>query len=88
MLINTLEHNGIKGTVLEVFKNNLLGRKQMVKIRNIFSDPLGVKIGIPQGMVLGPILFITYINSLLNLNINGTSISYADDTVFLFKDKI
>ena len=58
MLIDTLEHNGIRGTVLEVFKNYLSGRKQMVKIRNIFSDPLDVKIGIPQGTVLGPILLL------------------------------
>lgn len=63
-------------------------RNQKVKIKNVYSSSLDVNIGIPQGIVLGPLLFITYINSLLKLNINGDSIAHADNTVLLFKGKI
>lgn len=86
LLINALEQYGVRGVVLEVFKNYLMERRQVVKIRNVYSDPLEVKIGVPQGTVLGPLLFITYINSLLNLNIDGVTVSYADDTVLFFRD--
>lgn len=43
-----------------------------------------MKIGVPQGTVLGPILFVTYMNSLLKLETGGSIISYADDTALIF----
>lgn len=76
----------MRGTVLNVFKNYLSDRYQMVRIRETISAPSKIVIGVPQGTVLGPILFITYLNSLTKLDINGTIISFADDTVLLFQD--
>lgn len=86
ILITVLQQCGIRGVVLDIFKNYLGLRTQYVKIRNTLSEPQLIKIGIPQGTVLGPILFNLYINSLSKLQIDGKVISYADDTVLLFSN--
>lgn len=85
-LLEVLEHYGIRGVVLEVFKNYLNNRKQIVGIRDSLSEPLNTQLGIPQGTVLGPLLFIVYINYLLCLNTSKSTISYADDTVLIFEE--
>lgn len=85
MLLQVLETYGVRGSVLDVFHDYLRDRSQSVKIGHILSDPLGIKMGIPQGTVLGPVLFIAYINSLTDISIeNGTVVSYADDTAVVF----
>lgn len=82
-LLNILEQHGVRGTVLDVFSNYLTNRLQQVKINNTLSDQMSIKIGVPQGTVLGPVLFLLYINSMLSLLPNIKIISYADDSVIL-----
>ena len=70
---------GIMNTELLWFKNYLKGRTQYCKINGIFSIKALVKLGVPQGSILGPILFIIYINDLPKYIKMFTNL-FADDT--------
>ena len=81
-LLDILEKDiGIKGTALEWFNSFLTGRTQCVKIENSLSDVLPVLFGVPQGSVLGPILFNIYTSSLSHVirNFGFSTSGYADD---------
>ena len=79
-ILEKLENYGIRGICHDLMKSYLSDRKQHVKIANFLSEPRTVLCGLPQGTVLAPILFITFLNDLLTLNIKGKIISFADDT--------
>ncbi|KAK9878787.1 hypothetical protein WA026_023852 [Henosepilachna vigintioctopunctata] len=84
-LLEILRAYGIRGVVLKIFESYMEERQQIFKIGDVLSEPLELKIGIPQGTVMGAIIFLVYINSLTNLVVDGGSlISYADDTAVVF----
>ena len=75
-----LEFYGVHGTTLDWFRSYLYGRQQCVEINGVRSDNRTVKMGVPQGSILGPLLFLLYINDLPNCLSKSTPILFADDT--------
>lgn len=85
ILIEKLELMGIRGLQLKLFESYLSNRTQCVKIDNITSDEATIQYGVPQGSILGPTLFLAYINDLCQLGFqNGKIVTFADDTALLF----
>ena len=85
ILIKKLSKIGIRETELEWFKSYLTDRRQCVEINGVCSEPLDVLTGVPQGSILGPILFIIYINDLPNCS-DLYTLLFADDTALCDED--
>ena len=81
-LIAKLSQIGIDGTLLTLFTSYLSNRKQCVVVDGVKSSLLDVKAGVPQGSRLGPLLFIIYINDIIN-DIESEILIFADDTTLL-----
>lgn len=87
LLLKKLEHYGVRGIALNLIQSYLSNRKQFVSLEGIKSSMQDIKIGVPQGSVLGPLLFLIYINDLPNAVNNVKSILFADDTTMFASDK-
>ena len=80
ILINKLAYYGIHGAALRWFTSYLTGRSQYVEIDGVSSNILLLSTGVPQGSILGPLLFLIYMNDIPNCTEHFNFILYADDT--------
>ena len=83
-LLHKLQKYGIRGKFFNCIKSFLEGRAQRVKVNNSFSKASHVKSGVPQGSVLGPLLFLLYINDVVGSLKNCSIKIFADDCKVYF----
>ena len=80
VLLNKLYVYAVRGVPLALIADYLRDRTQCVRLGNVFSSFRTVIIGVPQGSILGPLLFLYYINDLANVSKLLCSVLFADDT--------
>lgn len=85
LLLSKLSKIGIVDKTLDWFKSYLSGRPQQVKCGNTLSDVMMMLCGVPQGSILGPILFLIYINDIGKLSLKGKVQLFADDAVLIYE---
>ena len=87
ILLYKLSHYGIRGKALEWFRNYLSNRKQYVSLNQNNSSMEEIENGVPQGSLLGPLLFIVYINDFSRSSDILSFILFADDSNVFFSHK-
>ena len=85
-MVHKLRELGLDQNTVSWFNSYLINRQQCIKVNDGISDILPITYGVPQGSILGPILFSIYINEISNI-VNCGIVLYADDTVLYHPDK-
>ena len=80
ILLAKLHHYGVRGVPLNLFKSYLNERKQFVMVDGVRSNTQNITCGVPQGSVLGPLLFLLYINDITKCSSLFKYSLFADDT--------
>lgn len=83
-LLEMLERIGLRGNTYNLMRSYLTLRTQQIKVGDSLSKPTVIEYGVPQGTVLGPLLFNIYISDLYGILTNGDVASFADDTAIYF----
>ena len=80
ILLEKLAHYGLINKAIALLKNYLSNRKQYVQLSDVRSSVRPISVGVPQGSILGPLLFNIFINDIVKSNTKFNFILYADDT--------
>ena len=86
ILLKKMQRYGIHGVALELFKSYLDDRYQAVKVNGVTSQFKLINAGVPQGSVLGPILYLIYVNELPYISNQFSTCLFADDTTLIFEN--
>ena len=87
ILLDKLKHYGIRGVANQWLRSYLTDRLQYTTVNGVKSDVQPVKCGVPQGSILGPLLFILFINDMYSVSPSSKFVLYADDTNMFISDK-
>ena len=87
VLLYKLNHYGVRGIINKWFSSYLIGRSQTTEIESNISQKEETLCGVPQGSILGPLLFLIYINDIAYCSTKLKFFLFADDTNLLYADK-
>ena len=86
ILMSKFLHNGVRGVMQHWFESYLSNRKQYISIKNCSCSMSNITLGVPQGSVLGQVLFLLYINDMYRSSNQMSFVHFADDTTAFASD--